>query len=271
MISRKLSTLTVCALLALSMQCSWRTVANKAENGLGVVRFFNGWSKALPNGRILVLADTNGYVVRRKVSPEPQELIIRMKALITNAEGKSETVFSDEVYAVSLDLQFRVRAATADEWERAEQLENPRLQIRSNRNKAPSEPRHTENAVSYKEKLFVKSGEFWAEPVGLVSPDGKSLAVFSFSSSAKPQTSWSPLDGSLLQEPRPGEMFVDVFDTSSGKRIQSGRARYDGSPSLLFGGALWVTNNYLIVPLDPQNSSDAAGQTCFIGILPPVN
>ena len=221
------------------------------------------------NGRTLVLADINGFVVRRKVSPEPQELIIRMKALITNSEGKSETVFSDEVYAIGLDHQFRVRAATADEWERAEQLENTRRQIRSNRSKSPSEPpRHTENAVSYREKLFVKSGEFWAEPVGLSSPDGGSLAVFSFSSSAKPQTSWSPLDGSLLQEPRPGEMCVDVFDTSSGERIQSGRARYDGSPSMLFGGALWVGNNYLIVPLDPQNSSDAAGQTCFIGISP---
>jgi hypothetical protein len=271
MISRKLSTLTLGALLTLSVQCSWRTAANNAENGLGVVRFSKGWSKST-GGRILVLADTNGYVVRRKVSPEPQELIIRMKALITNAEGKSETVFSDEIYAISLDHQFRVRAAAADEWERAEQLDNTRRQIRSNRSKAPSESlRHTENAVSHKEKLFVKSGEFWAEPVGLVSPDGTSLAVFSFSSSAKPQTSWSPLDGSLLQEPRPGEMFVDVFDTSTGERIQSGRARYDGSPSMLFGGALWVGNNYLIVPLDPQNSSDAAGQTCFIGILPPVN
>lgn len=268
MISRKLSTLILGALLALSMQCSGRTAANKAENGLGVVRFSDGWSKSI-GGRTLVLADTNGFVVRRKVSPQPEELIIRMKGLITNPEGKSETVFSDEIYAISLDDQFRVRAATADEWERAEQLENTRRQIRSNRSKAPSEPpRHTENEVSYKEKFFVKSGEFWPEPVGLQSPDGASLAVFSFSSSAKPQTSWSPLDGSLLQEPRPGEMFVDVFDTSSGQRIQSGRARYDGSPSMLFSGALWVGNNYLIVPLDPQNSSDAAGQTCFISILP---
>lgn len=233
-----------------------------------VVRFSDGWSKSI-GGRTLVLADTKGYVVRRRVSPEPQELIIRMKGLITNPEGKSETVFSDEIYAVSVDHQFHVRAATPAEWERAEQLENTRRQIRSNRNKPASEPpRHTENAVIYGEKLFVKNGEFWAEPVGLLSPDGGSLAVFSFSSSAKPQTSWSPLDGSLLQEPRPGEMFVDVFDTSSGKRIQSGRARYDGSPSMLFGGALWIDNNYLIVPLDPQNSSDAAGQTCFIGVLP---
>ncbi len=239
------------------------------EKSLGVVRFSSGWTRNTGNGRTVVLADPNGLVARRKALPQPGELIFRMKGLITNAEGKSETVYSDQVSAISLDGQFRERLATIDEWERAEDLPNTRQQIRSNRSKAPSEPpTHTEDAVRYQERVFAKSGEFWGEPVALLSPNRAWLAVFSYSSSAKPGTSWSPLDGGALQEPRPGELFVDVYNTSSRQRIQTGRVDYDGSPSMLFGGAFWVGDFYLIVPLDPLNASDAAGQACWISILP---
>src|ERR1041384_5909322 len=269
MISRPLLTLIFSASLALSVSCSWQTTANNKEKNLGVVRFPEAWRKTTVDGATVALTDTRGFAVRRKVEGQPEELVFTMKGLIYSPERGSESVYSDAFYAVGLDGNFRVRKATADEWERAEQLPNTRKQILSNRHKAPSETAtHTDKAVLYKGKEFPKSGEFFGNPVGLVSSDSTWLAVFSFSSSARPTTSWSPLSGAEKDEPRPGEMFVDVYDTSSGQRIQSGRTRYDNSPSMLFGGAIWVGDRYLVVPLDPINSLDAAGQACFLAILP---
>lgn len=269
MISRKLLTLVFSALVAFSVQCSWQTAATNEEKNFGVVRFPEAWLKTTVDGSRVALTDTRGFTARRKSGAQPAELIFTMKGLIYSPERGSESVHSDAFYAVSLDGNFRVRAATADEWDRAEQLANTRQQILSNRHKAPSEPpTHTDEAVLYQGKDFPKSGKFWGNPVGLTSPNGAWLAVFSFSSSAKPSSSWSPLSGAEQDEPRPGEMFVDVYDTSFGQRIQSGRTRYDSSPSMLFGGALWIGDSYLVVPLDPIKSLDVAGQACFLGILP---
>ena len=94
------------------------------------------------------------------------------------------------------------------------------------------------------------------------------MAVFSYSSSAKPRISWSPLDGGMPLEPAPGEMFVDIYDTSSGERVQTNKFPYDSGASMLFSGALWVSDDYLIVPLDPIRYFDVTGQACFLGILP---
>lgn len=267
MISRKRLRLILGVLLAFCSQCSWQTVANKDEKRLEVVRFPEPFTKTV-DGSTVALADTNGFVVRKKAGPQP-ELIFAMKGLVSTQQGAVESVFSDEFFAVSFDNHFSVRAATADEWERAEQLPNTRRNLRSNKFGPASEPAtHTEDGVRYQGKLFQKSGDFWGNTVGLLSPNGRFLAVFSFSSSAKPRTSWSTLDGGMPDEPRPGEMFVDVYDASHGKPIQSGRAHYESSPSMLFYGALWVGDSYLVVPLDPVKSSDIAGQACLLSILP---
>ena len=260
-------TLVFSALLLLSVNCSWRTSANYGEKNFGVVRFPEGWRKTTGDGATIALTNTRGLTVRNKVG-RPEELIFTMQGLVYSSKQGSETVYSDLFYAVGLDGSFRVREATADEWEKAEQLANTRQQILSNSHIPPTErPTHTEKAVLYKGKEFPKSGEFFGNPVGLISSNGTSLAVFSFSSSAKPTRSWSPLSGAEQDEPRPGEMFVDVYETS-GQPIQIGRHRYDNSPSMLFGGAVWVGDRYLVVPLDPVNSLDVAGQTYLLAILP---
>lgn len=234
-----------------------------------VVRFPEPWLKTTTEGAKVVLTQADGLVARKKSGAQPEELIFTMKGLVYSPERGSESVYSDSFYAVSLDGRFGLRPSTADEWQQAEQLPITRQQIVSSRRKAPSDPQtHTDDGVLYRDKVFPRSGNFWGNPVGLVSPNGTWLVVFSFSSTAQPRESWSPLDGGTLQEPRPGELFVDVYDTSSGWCIQTGRARYDSSPSMLFGAAHWVGDNYLVVPLDPLKPLDAAGQACFLGILP---
>lgn len=269
MISRTLLTLILSTLLALNVQCSWQTEARE-ENSLGIVRFPEPWTKTV-EGRTVAFIDTRGFEVRKKIGSQPEELIFAMRGLISDPQrNRSDEAYSDVFYAVSLDDRFSVRAASAGEWERGGQLSNTREGIRSNKlYKPPSEPAtHTEDGVNYRGKIFTKTGQFWGNTVGLVSPNGAWLAVFSFSSSAKPRRSWSALDGGGLQEPMPGEMFVDVYHTSSAERVLKGRAQYQGSPSMLFDAAFWVGNSYLVVPLDPVKIFDAAGQACFLGILP---
>jgi len=63
-------------------------------------------------------------------------------------------------------------------------------------------------------------------------------------------------------------MFVDIYDTFFGQRVQTNKFTYDTSLSILFGGAKWIGDDYLIVPLDPIRYFDVASQACFLGILP---
>ena len=50
--------------------------------------------------------------------------------------------------------------------------------------------------------------------------------------------------------------------------MQTNKFPYDSGASMLFSGALWVSDDYLIVPLDPIRYFDVTGQACFLGILP---
>lgn len=265
MILRKRWALLLIALPVIGAQCSRQTTAKYEENNLGVVRFPNPWTRTAADGSVVVFTSTKGFMVRQ--STQEKELIFAKTGSLPL--GEAESVYSDRFYAVSMDHHFSVRAATKDEWERASELSNTRRQIHSNKFGLSTEPgKHLEEGVSYQGKVFNKSGKFWGNTVGLLSPHGRWLAVFSFSSSAKPATSWSPLDGGTPNEPRPGEMFVDVYETSSGQRILNGRTRYDNSPSILFEDSFWAGENYLVVPLDNAERSDNGGQACFLGILP---
>ena len=252
------------ALLAVSMQCSPPTTPRQ-ENSLGVVRFPNPWTKTTADGSVVAFADPDGLEVRKNDGP-PAALIFAMKGSLPG--GAARSVYAGQFYQVTLDDQMSVTMATKDEWEHAEPLPITRERVSANTSGPSSGPAKQDEGISYRDKIFAKSGKFWGRPAGITSPDGKWLALFSFSSSAKPSVSWSPLDGGRPDEPRPGEIIVEVFDTSSGRQVKSGRSRYDGSPSILFGQAFWAGDSYLIVPLDPVNWSSTGGPACFLAVLP---
>jgi hypothetical protein len=69
-------------------------------------------------------------------------------------------------------------------------------------------------------------------------------------------------------------MFVDVYDTSSAKRVFSAHVPHRGGdqPSRFFDSALWVGNNYLTVPMNTeprdQVGSSSAGERCLLAIMP---
>jgi hypothetical protein len=231
------------------------------------VRFPEAWVKRTNDGRTVVFADENGFVVRRDVS-QRDELLVAMRGLLPAQCDHPFYVYSDNFYAVALGGDIKVRPATLKEWEQAEELTNTRHQLKSD---SPKQSTHANDAMYYRGKSFSKTGKFWGGRVGLISPDRKWLAVFSFSSRHKPRRSWSPLDLGGLMEPCCGKIFIDVYDTSSGERVLSGRRRYRFSPSMFFSAALWVGNEYLIVPCDPIKWRDVAGQACLLGILPATN
>jgi hypothetical protein len=68
-------------------------------------------------------------------------------------------------------------------------------------------------------------------------------------------------------------MFIDIYDTKSGEKIISGRATHSegGDPRTLFSNAIWIGDNYFVIPLDPPGEDrGSVGQDCFLAILPPL-
>jgi hypothetical protein len=236
----------------------------REENSLGVVRFPNPWTKTTADGSVVAFADPNGFEVRKHIGP-PARLIFAMKGSLPG--GPARSLYADQFYQVTLDGQMSVTMATRDEWEHAEPLPITRERVPANKSGPSSAPAKHDEGISYRDKVFAKGGMFWGRPAAITSPNGRWLALFSFSSSAKPSVSWSPLDGGMPDEPRPGEIIVEVYDASSGRQVQSGRSRYDSSPSILFGQAFWAGDTYLIVPLDPVNWSSTGGPACFLANL----
>jgi len=265
MISRIQLALLSTAFLTLSMQCS-PTPAQREEKTLGIVRFPNPWTRTTGDGSVVAFADPGGFEVRMK-NGQPGKLIFAMKGALPG--GAARSVYADQFYGVTLDPQLSVTTSTKDEWEQAEVLPITRQQIRVNNPETWSAPaNHADEGLPYRDKVYSKTGMFWGNPAGLASPNGRWLAVFSFSSKAKPSVSRSTLDGGMPNAPRPGDLILEVFDTSADRQVHSGHSRYDDDPSILFNQAFWAGDTYLIVPLDPVNWSSTGGPACFLAILP---
>lgn len=173
-------------------------------------------------------------------------------------------VFSVNHYSVSLNGTFAVRPATEQEWKSAAKLLHSKRQIRGNDIKGPgSRPdTHTAEAVMYDGKSFAKSGKSWGRTAALVSPKGKWLAVFSHTSREPPPR--PPALPSLGQaEAGNGDLFFDIYDVASGKRVLTTKTPFDNNaPSLLFGDAFWVEDQYLVAPLD------IASESCLLAAMP---
>jgi hypothetical protein len=168
--------------------------------------------------------------------------------------------YSDDRFAVSLDGGFRVRKATVEEWDAAGKPLHSYHFITSFKN-----PQVTQEGVKYNDRLYRKSGESWGNEVALVSPRATRIAVFSYTSREEVPKPLVPGFGGT--DPAHGEVFLDIYDVSSGKRVIAARAPYGGdgggySPSMLFGSALWVDDRYFVMPLDPSH------EFCYLGNLP---
>jgi hypothetical protein len=239
----------------------------------GVIRFpRDPWTKMKPVGRQVGVNDNPHYVVRMISKGERRELLFAVKQGFTGelfgkeahdfpVKNPDYDYYSDERYAVSLDGGFQVRKATPEEWDATEKPLHSYHFIRTFKN-----PLVTVEGVKYNEQLYRKTGESWGTEAAILSPRGTWIAVFSYTSREKPPKPLIPGFGGT--EPGHGEVFLDIYKTSSGEKIDAARHTYGGdgsgggyAPSMLFGGSLWVDDSYFVMPLEPSL------ETCYFGIL----
>jgi hypothetical protein len=160
--------------------------------------------------------------------------------------------YSKSFFAVSLGGDRpRVRKVSEPERLRGEPVVNGYRYIHSYKQQIEIfDVKNAPPGISHAGRDFAKTGKFWASTVGIVSPGGKWLAVFSYTSRKAP----TPYRGIVLPtggEPERGTIHADVYDASAGELVLSGRHSFGGvGPSSLFGNAVWVEDRYLAVPLD---------------------
>jgi hypothetical protein len=260
--------ITLEAALGFSLSCSSLINADPQVTGpIGVVRFPTPWIKMINNSERGV-NDNIGYVIRKSVQGE---LLFAVKQGFTGelfgkevsdfpVESPNYDYYSDNQFAVSLDGAFRVRESTTEEWNAATKPLHSYHVISSFKNGQVAG-----DGVQYNGHLYRKSGESWGTEVALVSPRQTWIAVLSYTSREKPDPGFIPgLGGS---EPGHGEVFLDLYNVSSGVKVIGARSPYGGTgsgfaPSMLFGASLWVEDRYFIMPLDWVLDG------CLLGILP---
>jgi len=266
---RKLFQAALLTAVCFNWSCS-PTYSDPQLNGpIGIVHFPDPWVKVIGN-QTRGVNDNIHYVIRKSARGE---LLFSVKQGFTGDEfGKEITDFpvtspgydyySDNQFAVSLDGAYRVRKVSTDEWSAATKVVHSYHNISSYENSQT-----TNEGVQYNGRLYRKSGDSWGNVVALVSPRGTWIAVFSWSSKDKPDRGMLPGFPAGGDEPGRGEVFVDVYNVSSGEKVIGARSPYGTkpggfTPSMLFSGSLWIEDRYLIMPLNWWL------EDCLVGVLP---
>lgn len=241
-----------CLVLLLGTQCGMKKdPTNSMQAGLRVIRFPQPWSKAGPNGERIIITPPQKLVIRRTPNSSGGELLFAVQ----DPSGS----LSQNFYAVSLDGKFSVRPITAQAWGQAEMVSMTDGRARLSRDST----RVTADLANYNGKAFAKTGSVWSEPVALTSNRRDWLAVFSYNSNERVEKNANTEISKFIGagEPGSGDVFVDIYNTSSGEKVLNGSAPFEGvGPSLLFSQAGWADGRFFIMPLD------SLSQTCFLGV-----
>lgn len=257
------------AVIAINLCCGCSSMsASKTQSSdrIGLITFPDLWRK-VHDGQRIVVNDMPQLVIRKTAG----ELIFTAKqgfdAKLYGTDVYDFPIrdadydyYSDNHFAVSLDGTFRIREANDAEWARAVTPLHSYRFIDSDEN-----PLVADTGITYKNRLYRKTGDSWGTQAALVSPRQRWIAVFSFTSPDKPRPSLIPGFGE--DGPGHGDLFIDVYDIASGEKILGRRAWFgdDGagvSPSLLIGKAVWIEDRYLIAPINSYL------KTCFLITLP---
>src|SRR5215213_444161 len=253
--------------LCLSVSCSTTAPAQPEITGpVKLVEFPEPWVKR--KGDVLVgVNDAVQYVVRKSKDSKQGLLFAVKQGFDGSLFGKEVSEFpvrspdydyySDNYFAVNIDGQLQVKEVTEDDWKTGEKLLHSYYFIHN------FDAQVTAEGVRYNERLYRKAGESWGGYAALVSPRKTRIAIFSYTSREK--VSKSIIVGMNNTEPGSGEVFLDIYDLSSGEKVGSARARYgkpDGfEPSLLFGASVWIEDSYIIMPLHWELTR------CLIGVF----
>ena len=108
--------------------------------------------------------------------------------------------------------------------------------------------KNSPSSLRYAGKLFAKSGRAWSDIVGMLSPGGRWLAVFSYTSPGKRTKSHGVFDDG--GEPERGTAHVDIYNAATGEKVLAAKHSYRAEPSSMFNDSVWVKEQYLVIPLD---------------------
>jgi hypothetical protein len=184
--------------------------------------------------------------VRLSAAPNPPELLIEVLEETENrnrvsrhrvspyGDGGGEyhyRVLSKYYYALSLNDPSQTRFASKEEWERSRSLRTDHTLLTLNE-KVPTTwgDRPEYHPVT-------KRGTAWCDPKALRANEW--IAAFSYT-----RTSRSG-----------GEIFIDVYDKSSGFKMSSGEASFEGDANELLKKAFWIEGDYLLIPLNSSLDS----------------
>lgn len=245
--------------LIIALYCCGSHLQVNGQGRINVVRFPDQWWIVDTDGAETLALEPLIYKVWKL--PVSGELLVgvasrpvKLKSEVS--ESSPETpgrFFSKNFFAVSLDG--RVRKVSEQERRRGEAITNGYGYINDYKKT------HTTLGINYGGKLFLKSGKSWAGTVGILSPSGSWLAVFSYTSRDKPLP--EPLPGMGGSEPGKAVIFVDVYDVATGNKVVAGKHAYKAyGPSDLFGSSVWIADHHLIVPFDTLL------QNCLLITLP---
>jgi hypothetical protein len=238
-----------------------------------MVEFPEPWVK-WKNGAWVGVNDSVQYVVRKS---KDSSLLFAVKQGFDGSLFGKEVVdfpvkspnydyYSDTYFAVGLDGPTGIKKVTEAEWNAGEKVLHSYYFIANYDPQLPPKDgsQVTPEGVKYNGRLYRKAGESWGNDVALVSPRKTRIAIFSYTSRAKVSTSIIP--GLKNTEPGSGEVFLDIYDLSSGEKVGAARAPYgkpDGfQPSLLFSSSVWIEDKYIVMPLHWELSR------CLIAVFP---
>jgi len=251
--------------LGLAVSCSDPPPPSNPEisGPFKAVTFPEPWMKQ-KNGSWVGVNDAVQYVVRK--SKDSKLLFAVKQGFDVSLFGKEVSDFpvtspdydyySDNRFAVSVDGPSEIKKITEDEWNAGEKV------VHSYHFLHKFDSQVTAEGASYNGRLYRKTGESWGNAVALLSPRKTRIAIFSYTSREK--VSESIIPGLKNTEPGSGEVFLDVYDLSSGEKVGSARSPYGRkpngfAPSMIFAASVWIEGSYIIVPLDPDLSRSLIG------------
>jgi hypothetical protein len=140
--------------------------------------------------------------------------------------------YSKEKYAVSISGSSSVHEIGRSEWFQAQ----PLTHFNSDSRPDWQIPDDDNIDISYKGKEFRKSGEHVLE--GMVSANDRWIAVFSYdgqqtylSPEQKKQQGYgcTPLGGCITKHPSQGELYVDIYDVGTGRKVIALQGAFRGA------------------------------------------
>ena len=163
-------------------------------------------------------------------------------------ESVFNPVYSENSYAVKMTPGPRVRVATRTEWVKAKRIDT------AGRLTLPIGSDLSSGEIEYRGKKFQKTGKYWQS--AWLSPSGNWLAAFSYTGEKK--RDWF-MDGGSVHD---GDIFWDVYNTVTGKKVFEWRATNVKGPTSLGGRIVWLEDRYFLFPEDHE------AQTFIIVTLP---